>query len=398
MTPFDFTSNENLVITLDDILDDELLNTPEKPKKLTSSDRLERAFLEIVEFRRAEGRTPSSQTREIAERKLGARLDGFLANEAKAEAVKHLDEFYLLEAPEAPASIEDLLDSDELDDLLSDDSGILDVSDLPVLKRPGSAESVAQRVKAKDFEQFEQLFKTMHAELANGTFELRRFTGMDLIREGTFFVLNGVMCFVAEVGEKVDLVIGGESRKKQRLRLVFENGTESAMYDKSLQTRMYETQGQVLARTAHDASDILDADFESGHIYVLQSLSIDPVIANITDLHKIGFSTTSVEQRIKSAEKSPTYLMAPVKVLADYRLYNIKASWLEHLLHRVFAEVRLDLTQVNQKGRDYDPSEWFVVPLATINKAIAMIMSGEITDYIYDKALQDLVERSSSGS
>jgi len=213
-----------------------------------------------------------------------------------------------------------------------------------------------------------------------------------------FFVLNGVMCFVAEVGEDVDLVVGGKPRQKQRLKVVFENGTESAMYKQSLMTRMYEAQGQVLARTGHDAGEILDGDVESGHIYVLQSLSTDPLVANLTELHKIGFSTTSVEQRIKNAEKSPTYLMAPVKVLADYRLYNIKASWLEHLLHKVFAEVRLDLTQVDKKGRDYDPSEWFVVPLATINKAVAMIMSGEITEYVYDKAQQKLVERGSSGS
>lgn len=391
MTPIDFTFNENAVLTIDDILDDELLNAPEKPKKITSSDRLERAFLEIVEFRRSKGRVPSSQTREIAERKLGARLDGFLANEAKAEAVKHLDEFCLLEAPAAPASLDELLESDDLDDLLGDDAGILDVSGLPVIKRPESAESVAQRVKAKDFEQFEPLFKAKHAELADGTFTLKPFTGMDLIREGVFFVLNGVMCFVAEVGEKVDLVIGGESRKKQRLRLVFENGTESAMYDKSLQTRMYETQGQVLARTGHDASDILDADVEGGHIYVLQSLSTDPLIANIKDLHKIGFSTTSVEQRVKSAATSPTYLMAPVKIVADYRVYNLKASALENLLHRVFADVRLDLTQTDRKGRDYDPSEWFVVPRDVINEAVAMIMSGEIVDYGYDKVQQKLV-------
>lgn len=393
MTPVDFTSNEDIVLTIDDILDDELLNAPEKPKKITSSDRLERAFLEIVDFRRTEGRVPSSQTREIAERKLGARLDGFLANEAKAEAVKHLDEFGLLESPAAPASLDELLGSDDLDDLLGDEAGILDVSGLPAIKRPESAESVAQRVKAKDFEQFEPLFKAKHAELADGTFELKPFTGMDLIREGVFFVLNGVMCFVAEVGEKVDLVIGGESRKKQRLRLVFENGTESAMYDKSLQTRMYETQGQVLARTGHDASDILDADVESGHIYVLQSLSTDPLIANIKDLHKIGFSTTSVEQRVKSAAVSPTYLMAAVKIVADYRVYNLKASALENLLHRVFAEVRLDLTQIDRKGKQYDPSEWFIVPRDVINEAIAMIMSGEIAEYEYDKVQQRLIPR-----
>src|SRR5690606_22245523 len=116
-------------LSLDDILDDELLVAPDKPKKLTSSDRLERAFLEIQEFRRTEGRLPSSQTREIAERKLGARLDGFLANEAKAEAVKHLDEFGLLETPAVPTSLDDLMESDELDELLGDDAGILDVSD-----------------------------------------------------------------------------------------------------------------------------------------------------------------------------------------------------------------------------------------------------------------------------
>lgn len=394
MTPIDFTSNEDLVITLDDILDDELLNAPEKPKKVTSSDRLERAFLEIVEFRRAEGRLPSSQTREIAERKLGARLEGFLADEAKTEAVRHLDEFGLLEAPAAPASIDELLDDADLDELLGDESGILDVSDLPAVKRPESADSVAQRVKAKDFEQFEPLFKAKHAELIDGTFVLKPFTGLDLIREGAFFVLAGVMCFVAEVGDDVALVVGGKRTQKQRLRVVFENGTESAMYKQSLMTRMYEAQGQVLARTGHDVSDILDADIESGHIYVLQSLSTDPVIANIKDLHKIGFSTTSVEQRVKGASTSPTYLMAPVKIVADYRVYNIKASGLENLLHRVFADVRLDLTQIDRKGRDYDPSEWFVVPLDVINQAVAMIMSGEITEYHYDHSAERLVRHS----
>lgn len=382
--------------SLQDLIDndlDGLLDVSEKPKKVTATDRLQRAFLEIVDFRRSHGRLPSAATRDIAERKLGARLDGILADDAKVEELKPLDEFGMLEVPEAPSSLEDLLDDDELDDLLGDESGILDVSDLPVVKRPESPDSVAQRVKAQDFDLFEPLFKTKHAELADGTFQLMPFTGMDLIREGVFFVLNGVMCFVAEVGDDVDLVVGGKPKQKQRLRVVFENGTESAMYRQSLMTRLYETQGQVLARTGHDAGEVLDADVESGHIYVLSSLSDDPQVSGIKNLHKIGFSTTSVEQRLKNASKSPTYLMAPVKVLADYRLYNTRASWLEHLLHRVFAEVRLDLTQIDQKSRDYDPSEWFVVPLETINTAISMIMSGEITDYVYDKTQHRLVER-----
>lgn len=91
---------ENVPQSLDDILAgdvDGLLDAPQKPKKVTSSDRLERAFLEIVEFRREHERVPSSTTREIAERKLGARLDGILANDEKIEALKHLDEFGLLD-------------------------------------------------------------------------------------------------------------------------------------------------------------------------------------------------------------------------------------------------------------------------------------------------------------
>lgn len=139
-----------------------LQDAPEKPVKVTATDRLERAFLEVVEFRRTHGRIPDSTTREIAERKLGARLDGILANEEKIAALKHLDEFGLLEVPEAPASIEDLLGDDDLD-LLGDDSGLLDVSDLPSRKAPDEADSVAKRKKCLDFDRFEHLFKTKHA-------------------------------------------------------------------------------------------------------------------------------------------------------------------------------------------------------------------------------------------
>ena len=131
----------------------------------------------------------------------------------------------------------------------------------------------------------------------------------------------------------------------------------------------------------------------SGYIYVLRSRSEDPQIAAIKNLHKIGFTRDSVEKRIKNAERSPTYLMSPVDVLASYRTYNLKASALENLLHRVFAEVRLDLTQADRKGRDYDPSEWFVVPRGVIDQAINLIISGDIVDYVYDPRTQKFVER-----
>ena len=389
--PVDFVLTDFQAVLDADV--DGLLDAPEKPQKVTSSDRLERAFLEILEFYRANERVPSSSTREIAERKLGARLDGFLASEERATAVKHLDEFGLLEAPQAPASIDELLEADDLDDLLGDDGGILDVSDLPVRRSSDAPDSVAKRTKAQDFESFEHLFRAKHAELKEGTITLAPFKGVHTIQEGRFFALNGMLLFVAEVGESLSMVVGGKAEQKQRLRVIFENGTESSLYRQSLSIRLHEQAGRALVRAGASADDILDGDVETGHIYVLQSLSTDPLVANIKDLHKIGFSTTSVEQRVKNAERSPTYLMTPVKVVADYLLYNVKASWLEHLLHRVFAEVRLDLTHVDKKGRNYDPSEWFVVPYDVINQAVTMIMSGEITNYVYDKAERRLVER-----
>ena len=371
---------------------DGLLDIPEKPKKLTSSDRLERAFREVVEFRRSHDRIPSSTTREIAERKLGARLDGILADDEKIASLKHLDEFGMLDVPEAPGSIDELLDGDGLD-LLSDESGIMDVSDLPVRKRPASADSVAKRTKATGFEAFDPLFKAKHSELAAGALRLVRFPGVQSIEVGSFFVLNGVMLFVAEIGETQHKVVGGKQEQKQRLRVIFENGTESSMYRQSLSIRLHEQDGLALARTDHDESEVGDADKESGHIYVLRSLSNDPQISSVKDLHKIGFSTTSVGQRIANAAQQATYLMAPVAIVEDYRAYNLKPSILEHLLHRIFAEVRLDITQIDGNGRNYDPSEWFIVPRKVINQAISMIMSGEIVDYVYDAAAQILVER-----
>ncbi|WP_454729444.1 GIY-YIG nuclease family protein [Cellulosimicrobium protaetiae] len=367
---------------------DGLLDAPERPAKVTASDRLQRAFLEIVEFRRTHNRTPSSATREIAERKLGARLDGILANDERIAALKPLDEFGLLAMPERPASIDDLLGSDG-SDLLDDESGLLDVSDLPARRQVYDSGDAARRERASGFEQFEPLFKQKHAELRGGTSRLLPYPGMAHIVPGAFFVLNGVMLLVAEVGETEYKKTTVRENKRERLRCIFENGTESSMYRQSLAIRLSDENGQIVVQS--ETPEILTDDEASGYIYVLRSLSDDPQIAGIKDLHKIGFTRGTVEARIKNAEKSPTYLMAPVKIVASYRTYNLKASALENLLHRVFADVRLELTQADHKGRAYDPSEWFVVPRTVIDQAIDLIMSGDIVGYVYDNDAGKLV-------
>jgi hypothetical protein len=391
MSDLDGDADLLLPASLDELLDsdiDGLLDAPEKAIKVGSEDRLKRGFLEILDFRRTHDRIPSSSTREIAERKLGARLDGILANDERIAALKPLDDLGLLEMPKAPVSLDDLIGGDDLD-LLGDESGLLDVSDLPVRRQVFEGEGAARRRKAQDFEQFQPLFQQKHAELREGTSKLLPYPGMNNIVPGAFFVLNGVMLFIAEVGETEYKKTTVRENKRERLRCVFENGTESSMYRQSLAIRLSDNDGQILIES--ELPEILSDDQVSGYIYVLKSQSKDPQIAAIKDLHKIGFTRGSVELRIRNADKSPTFLMAPVEVVASYRTYNLKTSALENLLHRLFAEVRLDVSQVDRWGREYDASEWFVVPQPVIDQAIDLILSGDIIRYEYDAKSQKLV-------
>ncbi len=305
--------------------------------------------------------------------------------------MKPLDEFGLLETPEAPASLDDLLGGDDLD-LLGDESGLLDVSDLPV-RRQSLRQPRMPRAgeKAQDFEQFEPLFKQKHAELRDGIEQAAaRTPGMTHITPGAFFVLNGVMLFVAEVGETEYKKTTVRENKRERLRCIFENGTESSMYRQSLAIRLSDEDGQIVVQS--ELPEILGDDQVSGYIYVLRSRSEDPQIAAIKDLHKIGFTRGSVELADQERREVTDLPDGPRRGCRQpTALYNLKASALENLLHRVFAEVRLDVTQIDRRGRDYDPSEWFVVPRAVIDQAIELIMSGAIVGYVYDAKAQKLV-------
>ncbi|WP_250544545.1 hypothetical protein [Canibacter zhuwentaonis] len=277
-------SSNNLYKMLDEIIEADtegLLDEEEKPQPITATARLEQAFIEICEFYRDYGRGPSSETRDVRERKLGARLDGFRSDDAKAEAVAHLDEFDLLSLPDAPTDINEAIDSDDLDLLYSDDPGIFDLSSLPKVKR--NPDDVAVRMKAEDFENFEHLFKNKHTELAAGEAIIVPFGGLSTIKPGRFFILGGIMLFVARIGDVEYKHVGGENRRKQRLRVIFENGIESAMYKTSLAIRMGEKNGRAIIPASHliETPKLDDNDVATGHIYVLKSLSKDPEIKGL---------------------------------------------------------------------------------------------------------------------
>jgi hypothetical protein len=367
-----------------------LLNTSQHDKPQTSSDRLEASFLEIVDFYNEHNYEPSAKTTEMAERKLGVRLRGIRADDNKIEALKHLDSHGLL-VPEAPPESIDEVFSDDTLGLFDDPTGILTLKNVTKTKKPAE-DYVARRQHAKDFESFEPMFIKCHNNLKNGVSKLVQFETERQIMAGRFYIQNGVMALVAHM----------EPRKRNRsgdlnarMRIIYENGTESNALLRSFARVLYDD-GKIVVgpddEIIEELNAINDDDSESGYIYILSSLNEDPTIGNISDLYKIGFSTTSVEQRIKGAENDPTYLMGPVRIVATYKAFNMNTQKFELLLHRVFNEVRLNMDMIDRNGRHYTPSEWFVVPVGIIDTAIRMIISGDIVHYVYNKDAKTLEE------
>ncbi|MDE6301764.1 MAG: GIY-YIG nuclease family protein, partial [Muribaculaceae bacterium] len=171
---------------------------------------------------------------------------------------------------------------------------------------------------------------------------------------------------------------------------IYENGSESDIKFKTLTKNLSVTGYSVI-----DCSDITPEEFEkyftpnandveSGTIYVLRSKSTRPEIASIKDLYKIGFTVTSVESRIANAKNEPTYLCSDVEVVATWKVYNVKSSTFEALIHKLFASVQLQVTVDGHR-----PKEWFIVPFKVIKEAINAIILGKPIEY--NPRLQQLI-------
>ena len=131
--------------------------------------------------------------------------------------------------------------------------------------------------------------------------------------------------------------------------MLFENGTESNMYRRSLAQRLYEGGFEVVDEGLHPSA---------GYIYVLESLSQKDEIRTIKNFYKIGFTTNSVENRIKNAESDPTYLMSPVKIVSKYTVSNgIDPQKIEHVIHTFFSSAKVELLIIDNSGKKYAPDE-----------------------------------------
>lgn len=365
-------------------------------------ERVIAGFEEIQRFVEQHGRHPQhGEDREIFERLYAVRLDRLRALSDCYALLAPLDYQGLLAGAKSVAEPPGAIDVYKL---AAELGGVAD--DITVLRHvrtsaeKRAAEEIAQRKHCADFERYAPLFERVKRELNDGVRQAHAFHTLNEIKlteiqQGEFYIVEGQLAYVAEVGEEMRTKY---ERRDSRLRVIYDNGTESDVLQRSFQRALHRDETARLI-TNPSAGPLFsdkasDDDQESGTIYVCRSRSELPVVAAHRDvLHKIGVTGgSSVVARLSSARNDPTFLLADVEIVASYDLYNINRVKLENLIHRVFDPARLDIEIKDRFGKPVVPREWFLVPLFVVNEAVERIMDGSITQYVYDPQAVRLVK------
>lgn len=362
--------------------------------------RIIAGFEEIERFVESHGRPPEhGENRDIFERIYAVRLDRIRASEECREVLHNLDKHGLLrDTPPVPTARvrEEPDDSALLAELGAASSPPDDLTRL-VHVRPReeikAAEEVARRNPCPDFASFRPIFEVVQSQLANGERHTLKYQDNAEVKKGDLFILDGQKLLVAEMGEPF---VSDYGRPDSRLRVIYDNGTESDLLLRSLQRAL--NKDKASRRISEPdlgplfSGEEEENDLSTGHIYVLRSKSDHPFVAqNRHVLHKIGVTGGDVKRRIAQAAKDPTYLLAEVEIVATFKLANINRQRLEALLHKFFAPARLGMELQDRFGFPVEPKEWFLVPLPVIEEAIEKITDGTIENYRYDQQTANLV-------
>lgn len=359
-------------------------------------------FLEIVEFYRANDRLPSIDATDINEKRLAARLTAYKTRLRKS--VEAYDDLGILDMVEGQEPVREskiaTATPGSLDDIMAcDPNGLLKDVDVSILKienvRSQSADDrnwpdeIATRKPCEDFYNYEKLFHDMQRDIANRKVEVIRFRNETQLEVGHFFILSGLICFVDSV---LDDRLSESERNNPRLRVIFENGIETNILKFSLSRALYkDPHGRRILPNAQSVENqfngITHRDKATGCIYILASQTKSPVLSELKAqgrLVKIGYSSQDVYERIKNAENDPTYLEAPVTVLATLDCYNLNPQKVEHLIHAFLAKQRINMTLISSKGKPYKPTEWFMVDRDTAVAVAEHIVAGDIMNYRMD--------------
>jgi hypothetical protein len=390
-----------------DELRSELADFAEAEKKDGRSAREERivaGFEEIQRFVEKQGHAPQhGEDRDIFERLYAVRLDRLRTLDECPSLLAPLDHQGLLCGAQmvAAAPVEAISD-DELLAELQEAAGAGDITELRHVRKSAdkrAAEEIANRDICEDFEKFEPLFEKVKRELKSGVRHTLPVHTMDEIKmaeiqQGEYFIVHGQVAYVAEVGEGFRTQY---DRLDSRMRVIYDNGTESNLLVRSFQRALHRDEAGRLITNPDTgplfAEEAADGDLASGTIYVLRSKSDHPIVsANREFLHKIGVTGGKIETRIANAKLDPTFLMADVEVIATYELYNVNRVRLENVIHRVFDPAQIDVEIKDRFGKPVRPREWFLVPLFVVNEVVERIKNGTITEYVYDPKAARLVK------
>jgi hypothetical protein len=398
---------------MSELTDDELLDelgveapVPTAGRHTQLEERIIAGFEDILRFYRTHGRAPRHGVEnDIFERLYAVRLDRIRQLPQAPALLADLDTPGLLRGTADASPNVSAMDADALLGELEVTASPTDSGDITVLHHVRSeadrlgAEEIADRKPCKDFEHFRELFDAVHSGLKTNTWLAKTFVKDASIEVGDFFIVGGHVAYVAAMHNE------NSTRKGQfnpRLRVIFDNKTESDMLLLSLVRALYPDGNKPAGRRLIDLNKIKKGslfedeiepdDIASGTIYVLRSLSDDPFISSNRELiHKIGVTGGKVETRIANAQQDATYLLAKVEVVASYSLHNINRTKLEHIFHKLFGAAQLDVKIQDRFGRPVKPKEWFLVPLPVINEAVQRIIDGSITKLVYDPEKAQLV-------
>lgn len=361
-------------------------------------ERIIAGFEDIQRFVDEHGRVPQhGEDRDIFERLYAVRLDRLRALEECRTLLEPLDRQGLLTGAVADQG-EEMDDETLLAELgvEAEHASITELKHVRSFAEKRAAEEIANRTKCEDFDQFKPLFEQVQQQLDTGVRQTRPFELKAEIRIGAWFIVGGQKAYVAEMDE---IFTNEQGRTDARLRVIFDNGTESNMLMRSLQRALNKDDAgrRITDPSAGPlfAGDADADDMASGTIYVLRSKSDHPLIRDNREIvHKIGVTNMAVEQRIAAAHLQPTFLMAGVDVVATYTLFNINRTKFEKLIHRIFGTAQLEIEIQDRFGNPVVPREWFLVPLPVIDEAVEKIRDGSITNYIYDPKQARLIKAS----
>lgn len=390
-----------------DELRSELDGFAEAEKKGERSRREERiiaGFEETQQFVEKHGRVPQhGEDRDIFERLYAVRLDRMRSLEECRALLAPMDHQGLLSGSDVVAiKPPETIDDDELLSQLTGAADERSITNLRHVRKSAdkrAAEEIANRTVCEDFEDFKPLFEQVQREIKSRVRKTLPVHKMDeiklaAIQKGQFFIIGGQIAYVANVGEGFKT---GYDRRDSRLRVIYDNGTQSNLLMRSFQRALYRDEAGRLITNPDarplTADEPADDDLASGTIYVLRSKSEHPVVtANRDVLHKIGVTGGKVETRIANASVDSTFLLADVDVVATYKLYNISRIKLENVIHRVFDRAQLNIELRDRFGHLIRPREWFLVPLFVVDEVVQRIKDGTITQYVYDPTTARLMK------